>query len=350
MNVRRGLAALALVLRARAATAEESHAFRLSYSAPAGCPTREAFLAAIESNSARAHRARAGEAAIEINALVAPEGGGFLGVLRIRRPDGTETTRSVPAATCSEAASAMALIATIAIDPDAASGAPSGDAVPSQTGAASAPPVATTAPMPVPTPPPTNSGDETLSTATKNARPIERRWWLGADAGIGLASGLAPRPSADFSLGMGVGATQKTLLSPIVLLSGHLAESPTASNQEGTARFQRLAGRITGCPLKLDAAPFSFRPCALFEVGELRAKGTNAENHATVSVPILWLALGATMRGELHLVGPLTLAGEAGALLPLVRDSFYFNPSGTTLYKVGDVGFVGALELGVQFL
>jgi hypothetical protein len=146
MEARRVLArfacACALASLTRQASAEgdpeksakgESYAFRLSYEVPAGCPTAEAFSDAVTANSTRVHRASPDETATDIDALASLREGGFLGMLRIRRPDGTESTRSVPAPTCTETVSAMAFIAAITIDPDAASRA-SIDELPSDGG------------------------------------------------------------------------------------------------------------------------------------------------------------------------------------------------------------------------
>jgi hypothetical protein len=59
------------------------------------------------------------EVALVVDVGTPPPGDGVLGKLRIRTPKRTETTRAVPAASCEEAASAMALIVTTALDPDA---------------------------------------------------------------------------------------------------------------------------------------------------------------------------------------------------------------------------------------
>ena len=65
-------------------------------------------------------RARPGdpiEPAVEIGARITAQSGGFVGYLRLRTPEGSETTRAVPAATCEEVVSAMSLIATLVTPP-----------------------------------------------------------------------------------------------------------------------------------------------------------------------------------------------------------------------------------------
>jgi hypothetical protein len=364
MNARPGYAVLGLaLLLGKTASAEPSasHAFRLAYDAPTGCPGAESVAAAIQSSSAKAHPAADAEPAIDLLAFVTVTEGGFLGVLRIRRPDGTETTRGVPAATCAEAAQAMTLIAAIAVDPDAAVAAPGTTSNPGDLDGGATPGAASTEsvdkePTPAePEPKPAERKASNQRPVRASSRKRDRPWQLGATAGVGIIGAMAPTLSPDFALGLGAGTTSRTLVSPWVRLSAHLAESAAVNSADGngTARFERLAGRLTGCPLMgqmgLAASPVVLRPCLLFEAGRLRASGSNAPNHKDVSLG--WTALGATLRGELVLFGPLTLGLEAGALFPLLRDSFYFDPDRqNVVHQVERAGFLGSLELGLRIL
>jgi hypothetical protein len=159
---------------------------------------------------------------------------------------------------------------------------------------------------------------------------------------------VAPEVSPDFGLAIGVGSKRKVVFSPAVLLSGQLAMSRDFRSSEGTAQFQRLGARLTACPLAGNTGPILLRPCVHFEVGQLRARGTGADPSLTAR--ILWLDLGASVRGEMMLAGPLILAAELGAIFPLASDTFYFKPSQVTVYSIPVIGFVGALELGLRFL
>jgi hypothetical protein len=175
-----------------------------------------------------------------------------------------------------------------------------------------------------------------------------RSWFMDVNAGAGLTSAIAPDVSPDFGGGLALGVTQKTLVSPLVLLSVYVAQSPSKTYNEGTAQFQRLTGRLTGCPLRLEAAGITFRPCARFEAGQLSADGSQVPHQ--LSKDILWLALGASARGELQLAGPLNLALDLGAIFPLVHDRFFFEPSEKVFFQIPYAGFVGALELGLRIL
>lgn len=342
MEARRLLAAFAgaFALLTRHAAAEENYAFRLSYEVPPGCPTAEAFSEAVTSNSTRAHRASPDETATDIEALASVREGGFLGMLRIRRPDGTESTRSIPAATCKETMSAMAFIAAITIDPDAATAA-SND----QLSAEVAPPLLPPAAQPATSEIPRVARDATPRHEEEHKR---RPWTFGVTASVGLASAIAPDVSPDFGAGVGFGATQRTLWSPLVLLGAQVAVSPSVSNGEGTARFERIGARLTGCPLRIEAATVTIRPCALFELGQYSAIGSQVPNQS--SAQFLWSAVGAAVRGELPIAGPLNLALDLGAFFPFARDSFYFNPSHIQVHSIPAVGFTGALGIGLRIL
>jgi len=354
VKVPSAIVALGLALLQRPAVAQQTRAFRVSFAAPPGCPGEDEFSRAIESNSARARRADPGDVAIDVAASATVRLGGFLGVLRIRRPDGTETERTVPATSCVEAIRAMAFIATVAIDPDAKSSAALSDGA-SGSGVVAAlppdeplPPTPQTTVVPEPNPDAVAVVDRRPPASPDGSGPRPKPWWLGASASASLVSAIAPGLSPDVGVGVSVGATRTGLVSPLVVLTGHLAESSEFAGTGGSAQFQRLAGRITGCPLAATAGPVLLRPCALFEMGQLRAEGSHVTPAHTAR--ILWLELGTSVRGEVNLVGPLTLGVELGAVFPLVSDTFYFQPSRVRVHQIPAVGFLGALALGVRIL
>ncbi|HVU04121.1 MAG TPA: hypothetical protein VHE30_20325 [Polyangiaceae bacterium] len=334
---RGGLLAFALALcLERPAFGEETHAFRLEYDAPAGCPRAEGFSRAILSSSARAHAAAEGEASTLVAVHIVPEAGGYLGLLGLRRPDGTESTRAVPAASCDEAASALALIAAIAVDPEASVP----KAGPGAIGAFDAP-AAPVAPPPVAPPPPASPP---LPAPPPPREPVERGRDLVAEVfvGGGVVGAVGPKLSPELVLpGIGVGLNGEDAFSPWIALSGHLAESVVASTPRGNAQFERLGARLTACPLRLARGVASFRPCALAELGRHHAKGESTKNAGTVN--LTWSALGLVGRGELDLPASLSVGLELGAIFPLLRDSFRFDPDDTVAHTIPSAGFVGGM-------
>ncbi|HEX4341251.1 MAG TPA: hypothetical protein VH062_35320 [Polyangiaceae bacterium] len=349
MRLRSLMIGVAVAVLASPAIAQERRPFRLFYAASPGCPAGYTLSSSIEAHSASIRAARPGETAIDVDASVGPDGGAFLGLLRIQRPDGTETRRTVPAASCVEVVSAMAFIAAVAIDPGATLATPADRAESTRPALLDGPPAAAL-PVTVAAGAAPNAESvvptRTPSPAPRAGKLDSRSWWFAASTGVGLASAIAPGFSPDFGIGIAAGAPRRGMLSPLVHLSGHFAESRELSGGGGTAQFRRVAGRVTACPVAASAAMVVLRPCALLDVGQLRATGSNVAPALTART--LWLELGATVRAEARITGPLFVMAELGAGFPLVRDDFYFVPSRVPVHTIPPVGFIGALELGVR--
>jgi hypothetical protein len=142
--------------------------------------------------------------------------------------------------------------------------------------------------------------------------------------------------------------TRRRVVAPSLSLSGRWAKSRDASLAEGTAQFERIAGRLTGCPVRVDLDAWTLRPCALLELGSLQGAGSNTSRPANPAV--FWAALGVTGRAEALLFRRFVLGLAFGALFPLKRDRFYFDPTNATAHRVDPVGIVGSMEIGVRFL
>jgi hypothetical protein len=286
--------------------------------------------------SARARLADPIEPAVDLGATVIARSGGFMGYLRVRPIEGTETTRAVPAATCDEVVSALALIAAIVVDPDAVL-----PEAPSASAAEPAPAPATAQKEP---PPPL---------APPAVERVERRqpaprYWFVAAGEVGAVGAIAPDVAVDAAIGVGVIDTGPSLFAPSLRVSARSAFSADVVSSDGTASFTRLAGRLTGCPLRVRLGPVGLRPCALLELGSLHASSSNAVEPNSPTV--LWGAAGVTGRGEVLLLDRLVLGLELGALFPFRHDDFYYLPQHSIAHRVDVAGFVGAFDIGVRFL
>jgi hypothetical protein len=91
---------------------------RVTYLAPAACPTEAEFLERVHSRVQRAHFAEPGELARAFDVTVSAESGdaGFLGRLEFVDTDGQHASRSLKGAACDELASSLALITALAVD------------------------------------------------------------------------------------------------------------------------------------------------------------------------------------------------------------------------------------------
>jgi len=348
------LCVLAVALLVPRPASAEGRPFRIAYEAPDGCPPADAMTNRILASSARARLADPIEPAVELGARILAQSGGFIGYLRVRALDWNETMRAVPAATCEEVVSAMSLIAVTVVDPDAvlppadaaAEAAPApAEKPPEHAGTPAAQKTPTAAPEGTPVPEPALADADRA--APRRAPP---RFWIVATGEAGLEGAIAPDPAPDFALGIGVVDTRPRLFAPSVRLSARWATSANVISQgNGTVSFERLGGRLSGCPLRAEVGPVGLRPCAFLELGSLHAH-TSSAVAAPNSPTVLWGAFGVTGRGETLLFGWLVLGVELGALFPFRHDDFYYLPLYTRAYRVDVAGFVGALDVAVRFL
>lgn len=129
MNARwdRSAAALAAVLSASAptvaraqsdATVQGGERVTLSFSAPAGCPDRDAFVATVQGYTDKAHFEQDGEAKRAFVVSIQSDAGKLQGNLEIVQGE-EQSSRTVSAADCGELVDALALMTALAIDPAA---------------------------------------------------------------------------------------------------------------------------------------------------------------------------------------------------------------------------------------
>lgn len=322
MNLRSASLLLAILSLETTASAQVGRVYRLAYEAPANCPDRTAFSVAVRANSARIRHALAGESAVSVEADVSHMGSSFIGVLEIRHPDGTRTTRTVEGASCTEAVEAMALIVTLTLDPDAEQPEPPAPEPAEDTASRTS-----ESPTQKPDDPPASAGDPPASTGTlpeafveedasvdespgrarKDASP--HTWQLRPGAGIGVVYGNGPGVSPEYNASLGY-APHSGYLAPLATLSAHFADSP----REGT-RFTRWSGRLAACPAAAATDSVALRPCLFVGFGLFR----EAYGNASATAP--WLELGGKFRGEATVLGPVILGAEVGSALLLMGDT-----------------------------
>src|SRR5262245_12764730 len=94
--------------------------FRVEYSAERGCPDARAFSAGITGRSDRVRIGSGGETTT-FHVDLAHRDQRFVGQIRIAPPHAPERARAVDGESCAEVADALALIAALALDPEARS-------------------------------------------------------------------------------------------------------------------------------------------------------------------------------------------------------------------------------------
>lgn len=286
----------------RPACAEQEQIIPIAveYRPAKACPEAEQFTRQLQARQPRVRQVTSAEAKILFRIHFTGTGDGMLGHFEMRGSDGSLTERDIPQADCAEIVTAMALIAAVLVEPSVAAS----SRVPA---------------TPVIAPPQTRQG----SLAT--GRDLHR---IGYRAGVGgiLEGAVVPALAAGLSIEVGVRWETHRLFSPS--LSGALLRAFAThvdSSSRGTARFEWTAFRLIAAPLRWPVeGPVALRPAAFFDVGSFEASGEQTKNAGTTS--ITWSDLGVLMRLEMTPLERLSLLLDAGIVIPLRHDRFYFAP------------------------
>jgi hypothetical protein len=297
--------ALGLLLAGNAAAAPQP--YRIEYTAPAGCSSREAFVHELTARTPVVRLALETEQAATYGVAVGAHGSGMIGELVLREPDGRETRRALRGKTCDEVVRALAFIAAILVDPEAVSRVPG-----------EPPSLMVTARMVPPSP-----------ARTEEREPVShdgKRFRLGASAGASLETTVSPTTAfgpygelflernANGARGLSFGA------------AFHHVSAPSVRTRAGRADFSWTAGRAWFCPLSLPSRGiFSFAPCGEIEAGALKVEGSDTIDKKTVIRP--WVAFGPLARLELRPTPFLALTLDTIAVFtPISHPTFYFSP------------------------
>jgi hypothetical protein len=308
--------ALAFGLLLAGHTAAEPQPYRVDYTAPGGCSSRDAFIGELMARTPLVRGAGDGESAATYAVTVGRHGSGMIGELVLRERDGRETRRALRGSSCDEVVRALAFIAAILVDPDAVSRVPGEPAL-------------ARAALVVPPPPSTERAPSSHG---------ETRFRFGAAAGASVETTVSPEtafgPYAELfaerethgARGLSFGA------------AFHRVQAPSVRTRAGRADFTWTAGRGWFCPLSLPSRGiFSFMPCAEVEAGALQAKGSDTIDRKTVVRP--WVAFGPLARLELRPTRFLSITLDGMAVFtPISHPTFYFSPD-IEVFSVPVVGF-----------
>jgi hypothetical protein len=305
---------------------------RVEYDAPASCPVEEAFWAAVTARTPKVRRGEEGAPARTFAIKLVAGGDESTGHLVVRALDGSTSEREVAGDTCEEVVSALALVAALAVDPNA-----------------------TTKPLPLPAPPPRSPAPApprrpvaaavVATPPPPQATPVVAR--TAVSAGGLVAVGAAPAPLVGASLAVAATRPRGGWLEPTVRLGVAAASTGTVSVAGGTASFSSLVGAIDGCPGGWTLGRWRLEPCLRLEAGVVGARGENVVQARTDTHP--WAAAAAVGRVEWRFSRGFFGELAGGVRVPLVRTTFFFEPD-TTLYHTSPVGAVFSAGLGLRFL
>lgn len=315
--------------------------FTLEYEAPAGCPSREAFIDAVRKRVPDAEE-REGGAAFHVT--IEAEGAWARG--RVRLGHGAAEREVVPAP-CADVASSMAIMIALVLSGSAPALEADGEA------AAPEPPTAPPAPAAPPVKQKANVSQRHVAPARVSPRRPEHAqserisFGAGAWGAFGFSGGVAPFPATALSGGAELWldwfAWRPSARAGLLHAAGD-----TSVEGRGSAEFRLtgFAGRV--CPHTISlAASWSIAACGSLEIAELTARGVSTPNGKVQRMP--WLALGVAPRAELALGRFASLEAELGVRGVVRHDRFLFEPDATVVYDVPRFAAHGSLGASARF-
>jgi hypothetical protein len=294
--------------------------YRLVFTSSTECRDAREFSAELTRRTNRLRPAAALEPAYTVLVDVAENNAKVRGQLVLRAPDGSITVREVQGSNCHEVLEGLALICAVALD--------------------------TVAPT-----------DKSLGTSS--TREASSGWSLELGARVTALSGVLPNIAPGIAVYLEAGDAGESALSPMLRITGQRTTSTTRVSDSGarepgstaSADFQLQSLQLALCPLRwAPAQTVRIAPCAFFEAGELRARGSDVVDEEP-EFSLFWSAAGAQLAIQAYPLGPLALGAELGVLVPFARDGFYFDPEGPTqpFHRIDPVGIAGGIGAGLRF-
>jgi hypothetical protein len=336
---------IAVAVISRSAMARDTEFVRVELLGPNGCIDEATFFSEVRG---RLSHVRLAPATIDVDRTLKVEvdrtPAGATGTLVIVDEHGGATQRSLSGDSCESVVSGLAWVAARAIDPEA-----------SLTPIAVA---AVTAPAPV-SPPPTPPLFPCAALPPREERPAPpapvmqppQRWRLTLGATGSVLGVAAPQPVLDVGVFAQMARESRSFVAPELGLSLHHTTSADVDIPETSGTFAWTFARGEVCPLRFElGASADLRACGLFDAGFISASGGAGTGFDSASHLRPWVTVGELARIEWPIVKLLVLEAEGGLALPLVRETFAFNPSATVaVYEAPVVVGLATLGLGVRF-
>jgi hypothetical protein len=307
----------------------------IQYVAPDSCPQREEFIADV------LHRVRSsGRPDRQLNVEIAKQGDAFVG--RLAWADDLEHVRVIQGVSCNEVASALSLLASLAIELEPTKSLDSLPATvslpaPSFHNSASSVPASSSAgALPAP-----SFGSSSPAPEDQAKLPDPWRYQVGAMAVLQPMVG----PHLELAITPFVGAEVPPLGGMQVRVSGMMVRGE-AETQGKSAELRLTALQVDTCPVKATlSSPVTFLTCAFLQAGVLDATGVNV--HDSQEEARAWLAMGGIARLEWQPFSVLVVQVQGGFSIPAYRQRFYVDPD-ITLYQMPTIGGVAGVGLGMD--
>jgi hypothetical protein len=257
----------------------EAEHVALHYSAAAGCPGEAEFIAQVVARVRRPMRFGSPEGSVRMGVTLSQSGEQSTGTLEVEQPASPPTHRDFTAESCAEVASALALVAALALDPNARTEPLPANVADEPTPEPSPQTVMTAAPPPRPV-----SANKTAALAppppARGSRGSGLVVWVGPTAGVTI--GEAPKPLGLVGLSVGFRLNTREPVAPSFQLTPRFGTTGTTGPKSDSGEFSWSVATVEGCPLSFPlAAHLRLDPCAALEAGRLTAVG----NTDAVAVP-----------------------------------------------------------------
>lgn len=281
----------------------------LDYGAPQGCPNDDAFWSAFVSRASHAHRSSGGEWSMLVRTI--DEGSSFRARIEVKHGDAI-TQREVTDPSCTTATTALAVIAALTVEPEPVK-------------------IVHTEPdLPPPKPPP----------------PAPSPWHLRFGGAFVTTTVLSPTVSLG-ALGYADVTRDVSRFFALRMRAGfHWATSLDIDVASASALVTTYLARIEiGGPRAPLTQSFEANLAALFDAGDIVGEGRGVS--AGHSEPSTWLDVGAIAHLRLS-VWRLGLEAGFGAIVPLTRPRFVFQPGPVVVYEPPVFGALAELDVSLQ--
>jgi hypothetical protein len=283
-----------------------------------GCVLGEHFTEQLLQRTAVARIAKPGEEALAIHVSLRIEEGVVHGRMTLRETNGSVTEREITGASCAEVTAALALVAAVILDPSISTS--------------------------------TSTEPRRHATTAPPEMKAESAWRFGVGPALGAEGAVAPEIVPSIAV---VGEAELELghrFSPRFSLSFGRTTTSHLRVQTSTATLRFTFARVSICPARWPSdATLVLRPCGLFEAGVLRGAGEATLDPGRANAP--WIAPGGSVRADFKLWKTLLISLEGGAVIPLLRHEFYFDPDApdNVAFEVPSAGATSRLGVFLQF-
>jgi hypothetical protein len=323
--------------------APSPHSVALEYQAADGCPDSAFFAREVRARTLQVAFTQGREVSRSFKVAVRSTPGSYSGFLWIADARGAVSERRFEAAKCEDVIVALALVAALAVDPNA-SAAPGVSAKAEEATPAKRSEVREPAPRLAPAP--VAPAAPTFDRRPQSAPARARIWSSGPAFGVLTATTTAPLLSIGWSVEV---EEKRSGLAPGARLMPFFAETGTTGPSGDSAEFRLIAARLEGCALALALSRgVRVRPCLGVDTGLLQARGVGAD--LPRSNEAFWLSLVLDLRLQLTVTNRFFVEVAGGPVIPVTRPEFVFERPLVSVHEVPWLAaHAGLAAAGTQF-